>query len=404
MKSGGRTIADCKRCSIFAIHNRSIRLINPKNSMARHMRFMVLPGKRRRQIRHCHRSRYLLSLWRFENEDPEIHMSEEVPNSPLQPTTAAESISGSRKSRFKTEGRRVGLRPERGWAGRNYRYLSESYLPSLVKKRELSAFQDAPEFKTLAADEVEVVWIGHASFLVRTKEFNALIDPVWAKWVGPLKRHRDPGIDIAHLPPIDLILITHAHFDHLCRMTLKRIVDGTQTVLVPRGVGGVVKRLKTANVVEMTDWEDFSFRGSKIHFTPAHHWGARYIHDTKKEFGGYVIETPEHTVYHSGDSAYFDGFEEIGERHKIHTALLPIGAYDCPSGREVHMNPEEAVQAFFDIKADRMIPMHHATFPISNEHRDEPIQRLRSAIETHSLADQVIMPGEGEQVVISSGE
>lgn len=309
-----------------------------------------------------------------------------------------------RKSRFTTEGRRVGLVPEKGWARRNYQYLSGNLFPSIVRKREETGGEMAPVFRPLADEEIEVVWIGHASFLVRTVNFNILIDPVWAKWMGPLKRHRDPGIDIKHLPPIDLVLITHAHFDHLCRMSLKRIVDGSQTIIVPSGVGKVVRRLDYDNLIEMSDWQSYNFRGSDIHFTPAHHWGARYIGDTQKEFGGYVIDTPGHSVYHSGDSAYFDGFAEIGDRHKIDTALLPIGAYDCPSGREVHMNPEEAVKAFLDLQAGKMIPMHHATFPISNEHRDEPLLRLRQSIREHSIEDRVVTPAEGEQVIISSKE
>lgn len=306
-------------------------------------------------------------------------------------------------NRFATDGRRVGLIPEKGWAKRNTQYIGGRLLPAMVKRRVPTGNGGVPVFQPLAGDEVEVVWIGHASFLVRMPEFNILIDPVWAKWMGPMKRHRDPGIDIEHLPPIDLVLITHAHFDHLCRMTLKRIVDGSQTVVLPRGVGKVVKKLAIDEVVEMTDWEEFDFRGSKIHFTPAHHWGARYIGDTKKEFGGFVIDGGRHVVYHSGDSAYFDGFAEIGERFDIDTALLPIGAYDCPSGREVHMNPEEAVQAFLDIRAKRMIPMHHATFPISNEHPEEPMIRLRQAVAEHGVTERMIAPEEGEQVILASG-
>ena len=307
-----------------------------------------------------------------------------------------------RSSRLRTEGRRVGLMPEKGWAARNYRYLSGSLLPALVRKREATGPDSAPEFPELAPHEVEVVWIGHASFLVRTATFNALIDPVWAKWMGPLKRHRDPGIDIEHLPKIDIVMISHAHFDHLCRMTLKRILDGSQTVIVPRGVGQVVKKLNTDRVEEMSDWDYLSFKGSEIHFTPAHHWGARYIHDTHKHFGGFLIRMPEHTIYHSGDSAYFDGFSEIGDKFNIDTALLPIGAYDCPSGREVHMNPEEAVKAFLDLKASRMIPMHHATFPISNEHPAEPLERLRRAVVEHDIDSRVVIPGEGQQVILSA--
>lgn len=324
-------------------------------------------------------------------------MAEPDPAAPIPP-----SANSRQKPRFLTDGRRVGILPQKGWAMRNYRYLSGSLLPAMVRKRERNGNGHPPIFPGLAPHEIEVVWIGHASFLVRTPHFNALIDPVWAKWMGPVKRHRDPGIDIEHLPPIDLVLITHAHFDHLCRMTLKRIADGNQTVIVPRGVAGVLKKLPLREVVEMTDWDHYRYRDADIHFTPAHHWGARYIHDNHKEFGGYVLKLPEHTVYHSGDSAYFDGFTEIGERYDIHTALLPIGAYDCPSGREVHMNPEEALRAFFDLKAHRMVPMHHATFPLSNEHRDEPLQRLLQAVTALHLSKRVIAPREGEQLLISS--
>ncbi len=308
----------------------------------------------------------------------------------------------SRQSRFKTEGRRVGLKPEKGWARRNYNYLSGRLLPAMVKKRDKTGTDGPLEYPPLAPGEVEIVWIGHASFLVRTPTFNALIDPVWAKWVGPIKRNRDPGVDIEHLPKIDLILITHAHFDHLCRMTLRKIVDGSQMVLVPEGVGKVVRKLNIKGFQEMHDWDSFNFKDTEIHFTPAHHWGARYIHDTHRGFGGYLLKTPEHNVYHSGDSAYFDGFVEIGKRHRIDTALLPIGAYDCPSGREVHMNPEEAVKAFFDLDARRMLPMHYATFAISNEKLCEPLRRLKSAVEEHELDDQVFAPEEGEQIVFSS--
>lgn len=306
------------------------------------------------------------------------------------------------RSRFRSEGRRVGLRPEKGWARRNYDYLSGALFPAMVRKPEKRTRTEAPVFRELAPHEMEVVWIGHASFLVRTTTFNALIDPVWAKWVGPLKRHREPGIDIDHLPEIDLVLITHAHFDHLCRMSLRKIVDGSQTVLVPRGVARVLRKIDTGRIEELGDWDRFSFRGADIHFTPAHHWGARYLHDTHRGFGGFLIETPGHTLYHSGDSAYFDGFAEIGERHRIHTALLPIGAYHCPSGREVHMNPEEAVQAFLDLGADRMIPMHHATFPISIEKRCEPLRRLRATVEAREIDGRILAPEEGEQVIVSS--
>ncbi len=296
---------------------------------------------------------------------------------------------------------RAGLIPQPGWAKRNYQYLSGSLLPALVRKRERSPFTDSDsEFAPLGNSEMEVTWIGHASFLIRTPKFNALIDPVWSNWMGPIKRARDPGIPIEKLPPIDLVMITHAHFDHLCRKTLRRLStnDHHQTILLPHGVSTIVKRLNFVEQHEMNEWESFEFRGSKITFTPAHHWGARMIHDMHRGFGGFLMETEHHSLFHSGDSAYFKGFVDIGERFNVDTAILPIGAYDCPSGREVHMNPEEAVKAFYDLKADRMIPMHHATFAISNEKLCEPMRRLTAEADLHSIRDQVLTPHEGEPI------
>ncbi|NNE90472.1 MAG: MBL fold metallo-hydrolase [Verrucomicrobiales bacterium] len=307
------------------------------------------------------------------------------------------------RQRLNGDGNRAGLIPQKGWARRNYQYFSGSLLPALVRKRERSPFLDRDaEFHDLEPGEMEVIWIGHASFLVRTSEFNALIDPVWTKWMGPIKRSREPGVPLEQIPPIDLILITHAHFDHLCRWTLKRILqpDLEQTILVPHGVEGLVRKLQFGQCFELEDWDEFDYRGSKVTFTPAQHWGARMIADMNRGFGGYSVETGHHTLYHSGDSAYFDGFEEIGDRLDIDTAILPIGAYDCPSGREVHMNPEEAVQAFHDLKAEQMIPMHHSTFAISNEKLCEPVRRLKDAVKTHELEGRVIVPHEGEPIIV----
>ncbi|MGY8642477.1 MAG: MBL fold metallo-hydrolase [Verrucomicrobiales bacterium] len=313
------------------------------------------------------------------------------------------------RERIRGTDRRAGLIPSKGWVGRNYQYFSSSLLPALMRKRERSPFTDSDsDFRPLAEGETEIIWIGHASFLVRTANFNALIDPVWANWMGPIKRSRAPGIPIEKLPDIDLVMITHAHFDHLCRKTLKRIANAShnhlQTILVPHGVSSVLKKIPFSEVKEMDDWDEFEFRGTKITFTPAQHWGARFFHDMHRGFGGYMLETGDHNLFHSGDSAYFDGFVDIGKRFNIDTAILPIGAYDCPSGREVHMNPEEAVLAFKDLKANRMIPMHHATFAISIEKMCEPIRRLNAEAELKSISDQVITPHEGEPIRLNGSE
>jgi L-ascorbate metabolism protein UlaG (beta-lactamase superfamily) len=203
------------------------------------------------------------------------------------------------------------------------------------------------------------------------------------------------------LPRVDLVLISHAHFDHLHRPTLRKIADG-QTVLVPRGVGPLLRRMPFRQVKEMKNWQCHLHGEVEVVFTPSCHWGARYIHDTHRGFGGFLIRTPHASLYHCGDSAYFEGFARLGRQFEIDTALLPIGAYDAPSGRDVHMNPEEAVQAFEDLGARRMIPMHYATFPLGNEHIDEPLQRLEAAARARGIEGRVVAPREGAPLLIGS--
>ena len=299
-----------------------------------------------------------------------------------------------------THGLRVGLKPEKGWARRNYHFWSKSLIPTMLKKRDQAHFEDPPEFHDLALNEIEVTWIGHASFLVRTHSHNILIDPNWALWMGPVKRTRHPGVRIDDLPRIDMILITHAHMDHLHRRTLRQVADG-QTVLVPKGVSGLMRGLNFGKVRELDLWEHYDYEHDlEIILTPAFHWGARFIHDTHRGFGGFILRNRHASLFHCGDSAYFDGFADIGRRYRIDTALMPIGAYDGPSGRGVHMNPEEAIQAFEDLGAKQMIPMHHDTFPLGLGKRCEPLRRLRLAAASRNLADRVLTPKEGEPVIL----
>lgn len=304
-------------------------------------------------------------------------------------------------NRIETGDLRVGLKPQKGWAGRNLKYLSHRLLPVWLSKRGHHSDILTPQFSGLQHAEIEVMWIGHASFLVRTPWANILIDPNWAMWHGPVKRARKPGCALADLPDIDLVLVSHAHFDHLHRPTLRRVAN-QQPVLVPEGVGRLFRRMQFSEVREMKNWETYSFGDGalEIVFTPSFHWGARYIHDTHRGFGGFLIRTPHSSLYHCGDSAYFEGFQEIGGKYDIGTALLAIGAYEAPSGRDVHMNPEQALQAFHDLGANKMLPMHHATFPLGNEHLDEPLVRLLQAAKTQGIEDRVLSPREGEIVML----
>ena len=290
---------------------------------------------------------------------------------------------------------RVGLRPGKGWLRRNF--FTEVYIPSLFTRRQGRPAR--PLFPDLQGEDLCLTWIGHASFLISWRGLNILVDPIWSLWLKIVKRIRRPGIRIDHLPAIDLVLVTHAHFDHLDRRTLRRVASA-QPIVVPQGVGNLVHDLGFDRVHELREWDDLDIGNVTITLTPCHHWGARVLHDRHRGFGGFHLRLGQRTVFHCGDSAYFAGFREIGARLPIEIALLPIGAYEAPSRLEVHMNPEEAVQAFQELRAKYMVPMHYGSFRLSYEPLHEPLERLRRQVEQRRLEDVVKILKEGEPTVL----
>ena len=260
------------------------------------------------------------------------------------------------------------------WHERNF--IMEVLLPSLFARK--SGSEQRPVFPKLQPGQIAITWIGHASFLIQTPQHNILVDPNWANWLVVIKRLKRAGLAITDLPDIDLVLITHAHFDHLNRRTL-RAIAARQPIVVPSGVSNLVHDLGFEKVHEMNWWDEWTYRDLKITFTPAKHWGARVLHDRHRGYGGFVIGYEGRQIYHCGDSTYFSGFREIGRRLAPEIALLPIGAYEPPSFRDVHMGPEQAVQAFHELKAKTFVPMHFGTYRLSYEPMHEPAQRLMLA-------------------------
>ena len=264
-----------------------------------------------------------------------------------------------------------GLLPQKGWPARNLKFLRHRVVPGMFQRRNGHVLE--PVLAPPDLDKVRITWIGHASFFLQFAGHSVIVDPNWAKWHGPVKRSRRPGLNLHGVPEVDLVLVTHAHFDHLHKPSLK-ILQASEGIVVPMGSGSLVKRLG---------------------FPPSHHWGARFIHDTHRDYGGYIVRAGGKSVFHCGDSAYFEGFKEIGKRFQIDVALMPIGAYESPSGRDVHMNPEEAVRAFADLGAKALIPMHYGTFPLGNEPHDEPVERLLMEADRLGIREQVLIPEEG---------
>lgn len=251
-----------------------------------------------------------------------------------------------------------------------------------------------PEFPPLKPGQVAVTWIGHASFLVQFHDLNVLIDPNFANWLFLLKRIKRAGVKIGHLPPIDLVLLTHAHFDHFHKPSLRRLPHPKIGVM-PWGMGDLAYGLGFERIIELEWWESFSRGSWKVTLTPCKHWGARMLRDDHRGYGGFVLEHEGRRIYHAGDSAYFEGFKEIGVRLRPEMALLPIGAYYPESFRNVHMGPDEAIRAFGDLHSRWLVPMHFGTFKLSFEQMDEPLSWLLDIGQREGLTDRIKVLEEG---------
>ncbi len=286
---------------------------------------------------------------------------------------------------------------KRHWRKRDF--VTEVLIPSIFAKRVGSPQKIF--LPPLKQNQVCLTWIGHASFLLQTSELNILIDPNWANWILAFRRLRHAGMEIQQLPHIHVVLITHAHFDHLHKPSLKKIAS-KQLAIVPKGVASLIKNLGFQNIIEMDWWDTYQIGENRITFIPVRHWGARLLFDKNKLYGGFHVSTPNHSILHLGDTTYFPGFEEIGRRLKPHIVLMPIGSYDTPSRRDNHIDPERAVQAFIELQARWLIPMHFGTYRLSYEPLYEPLNWLVYAASQAGILDQLRILFEGIPEVFTS--
>jgi len=271
-------------------------------------------------------------------------------------------------------------------------FFHEMVWKALLTRR--TGQQKRPLFPKLSYGQLAVTWIGHASFLIQFTNLNVLIDPNFANWLFLLKRIKRSGLRIEHLPPIDLVLLTHAHFDHFHKPTLRRL-PRPKIGVMPWGVGDLALDLGFERVIELEWWESFTVNDCTVTLTPSKHWGARTLRDSHRGYGGFILEYQGRRIYHAGDSAYFHGFEQIGRRLPPEIALLPIGAYHPKSFRKVHMGPDQAIKAFKDLKAKHLIPMHYGSFRLSFEEVDEPPRWLLEVAEKEKLTRCVNILEEG---------
>ncbi|MEU8331341.1 MBL fold metallo-hydrolase [Micromonospora sp. NPDC048839] len=256
------------------------------------------------------------------------------------------------------------------------------------------------------ADELNIVWYGHASTLIEIEGRRVLLDPIWSDrcspsgLVGPRRLH-EPPVGIDELPPLDAILISHDHYDHLDMATVRALLAGQSApFLVPLGVGAHLDRwgVPAERIIEL-DWsESHQVAGLEITATAAQHFSGRGLRRDGTLWSSWVVAGARRTVFYTGDSGYFDGYAEIGAEHgPFDVTLMQIGAYDS-AWPTIHMFPEEAVAAHLDLRGGLLVPVHWATFNLALHDWSEPVDRLWAEAKARDV--RLAVPRPGERVVV----
>lgn len=230
--------------------------------------------------------------------------------------------------------------------------------------------------------DLAAVWIGHATVLLRFGGLTVLTDPVFSDvigvgmglFTGGPRRFVSPALGLGELPPIDLVLVSHAHFDHLDRPTLNRLPRSTP-IITARHTMDLVSDLGFRRVTELGWGEAIHHQGLGITARKVEHWGARTFHDRHRGFNAYLLEARGRRVLYGGDSAYHEHYRDLG---KVDLAIMGIGAYNPYI--QAHATPEQVVTMADHCRAERILAMHHGTFRLSYEPMAEPLERIRAAV------------------------
>jgi len=273
-----------------------------------------------------------------------------------------------------------------------------------------SPFDSVEPVAHIDGDGLRLTMVGHSTLLIQTAGLNILTDPVWSPRVSPLsfagpKRVNAPGIAFSQLPPIDLVLVSHNHYDHLDLTTLKRLkAKHDPQVLTPLGNDAIIDAAVPGMRMTAHDWGERIeiAKDIAVHVEPVHHWSARGARDRRMAlWAGFVIETPAGKIYFAGDTGFHGGvnYRLMAEKHGgFRLAILPIGAYE-PRWfmASQHQNPEEAVQGMQLGNAAYAAGCHWGTFQLTDEPIEEPAQKLAEALEAHGVPQErfrALRPGE----------
>lgn len=274
--------------------------------------------------------------------------------------------------------------------------------------RELPLKQvDLTHFTNPGKSQLNATWLGHSSLMVNMDGYRILTDPVFQKRVsivGPTRFNGDVPIDIRQVPEVDVVIISHDHYDHLNKHSVRHLEPKTKQFIVPTAVGTLLAKwgVPAEKIVELDWWETFRFDPDlAITATPAQHFSGRGLTGRNKTlWASWVVTSPAHKIFFSGDSGYFDGFKQIGEAFgPFDMTFIECGAYN-QSWAQVHMFPEQTVRAHKDLGGDVLHPIHWGTFNLALHPWYEPMERLTAAANTANT--KIAVPVVGDTTVYNA--
>jgi len=299
---------------------------------------------------------------------------------------------------FPVVGKLLSTRPYKGpitdhFNGKKFQNLSRvsakgfDQVPKYIRESKKLPWSKTNDFKThdtsikdALDSEINYLFVNHSTFFLQVGGLNILTDPIFSNYCSPvpisrMKRRRPPGILLDKLPKIDLVLVSHNHYDHMDKWSIKEISRKWNPVFVT-GLGNapILKKYGAQQVIEMDWWEEDKVLGLKITCTPTNHFSSRGLYDRNTSlWSGFVLETSVKRIYFLGDSGYGEIFKEIGDRFgPMDLSLIPIGAFKPRWFMgPIHVAPEEAVQVHLDVKSKKSIAMHYGTFALADDNPQE---------------------------------
>jgi L-ascorbate metabolism protein UlaG (beta-lactamase superfamily) len=260
---------------------------------------------------------------------------------------------------------------------------------------------DLSHFGSQGSNQLNVTWLGQSSLMINIDGYKILADPVFEKRIsvfGPTRFNGDVPLDVQQIPKIDAVLISHDHYDHLNKFSVERLIEKSNTFIVPLMVGAqlIDWGVPRDKIVELDWWQEYRLdQNLMVAATPAQHFSGRGITDRNKTlWASWVIQTPLHNLFFSGDSGYFGGFKQIGEKYgPFDMTFIECGAYG-EGWPKVHMFPEQTVQAHMDLKGNVLHPIHWATFNLALHPWYEPMVRLTAAANVKNVKTATPIVGE----------